>query len=94
MEQNRCVCNRCGNKIEIHLNEEIIDQDNNGEAVTEQFFVCLGCGQRYTVMILDEYMRTLIRMRKRPPFNRKNNEKIKKDMMQHFKRLKARYGRE
>lgn len=45
-------------------------------------------------MILDEYMRTLVRMRTRPPFNRKNNEKVKKDMMQHFKRLKARYGRE
>jgi uncharacterized protein with PIN domain len=94
MEQNKCVCNQCGNEIMIHLNEETIDQDNNGKDVVEQFFVCPNCGQRYTVMILDEYMRTLIRMRKRPPFNRKNNEKIKKDMMQHFKRLKEKYNRE
>ncbi len=94
MEPNRRVCNRCGNEIEIHLNEEIIEQDNNRKDVTEQFFICPSCGKRYTVMILDEYMRTLIRMRKRPPFNRKNNEKIKKDMMQHFKRLKVKYGRE
>ena len=94
MEAKRCVCNRCGNEIEIHLNEEAIDQDNSGEAVTEQFFVCPNCGQRYTAMMLEGYMRTLIRMRKRHPFNRKNNEKIKKDMMQHFKRLKVKYGRE
>ncbi len=94
MGQNKCVCNQCGNEIEISLNEENIDQDNNGKDVTELFFVCSGCGQRYTVMILDEYMRTLIGMRKRPPFNRKNNEKIKKDMMQHFKKLKAIYRRE
>lgn len=94
MEQNKCVCNQCGKEIEIHLNEETIDQDNNGKDVTEQFFVCPGCGKRYTVMILDEYMRVLVRRRKRPPFNRKNNEKIKKDMMQHFKRLKEKYNRE
>lgn len=94
MELDKCVCSRCGQEMEISLNEETIAQDNNGKDVTEQFFVCPACRKRYTVMILDEYMRTLIGMRKRPPFNRKNNEKIKKDMMQHFKKLKAIYRRE
>ena len=45
MEPNRCMCNQCGNEIVIHLNEETIDQDNNGKAVTEQFLYFLAVGR-------------------------------------------------
>lgn len=94
MDPNRCVCNKCGCKILISVKEEIIDQGNDGKDVVEQYFVCPDCGQRYTVMISDEYMRALIRARVRNKFDRKKTVKVKKDMMRHLKELKCKYGRE
>lgn len=94
MDTDKCVCNKCGRKILISVKEEVIDQDNDGKDVVEEYFVCPDCGQRYTVMISDEYMRALIRVRLRNKFDRKKTVKVKKDMMRHLKELKRRYGRE
>ena len=44
-----CICDKCSRETEINVQEDIIDQDKAGKDITEQFFVCMECGQRYTI---------------------------------------------
>lgn len=48
-----CICDKCNKEIEINVQEEVIDKDKDGKDITEQFFVCPGCSQRYTIFISD-----------------------------------------
>lgn len=91
-----CVCNNCGAEIQINILETVLDDDKE-DMVTEQYFVCLRCGARYTVCIFDNYMRKRIEMRKRlskSKYNRKRDEQLKRETQNHFNELKKRYGRE
>lgn len=94
-----CICNKCSTEISINIQEVVIDQDEDGKDVIEQFFLCPECGQRYTFFISDSYMRKKIvarkRLKKRPmQYKPALDVALIKEMQKHFKELKARYGRE
>ncbi len=94
-----CVCNQCGARIQINIQEAIIDRDKDGEEVIEQFFICPGCSQRYTVFISDRFMREKAAVRKRMRRKTLNfdpvlDSSIKRAMQRHLKELKAKYNRE
>ncbi len=77
--------------------QETVLEDEKENMVTEQYFVCLRCGARYTICIYDNYMRKRIAMRKRlskSRYNRKRDRQLKEEMEIHFKELKIKYGRE
>lgn len=94
-----CICDKCNKEIEINPQEEVIDQDKDGKDITEQFFVCPECGQRYTIFISDQFMRRKIAARKRLKrmplnYNPAMDTALVKEMQKHFKKLKTKYGRE
>lgn len=94
-----CICDKCGTEMEISIQEEIIDQDKDGQDITEQFFVCPECGRHYTVFISDPFMRQKIAARKRLKrmpmnYNPALDAALVKEMQKHFKKLKRKYGRE
>lgn len=94
-----CICDKCGKEIGINIQEKVIDQDKDGKGITEQFFVCLECGQQYTVFISDQFMRQKIvarkRLKKKPLlYNPAADTALVKEMQRHFKELKAKYGRD
>lgn len=94
-----CICNKCSAEIPINIQESIIDQDREGEDITEQFFLCPECGQRYTFFIADSFMRKKIAARKRlkklpMQYNPALDAALVKEMQKHFKKLKVKYGRE
>ncbi len=93
-----CICDKCGKEIEMNVQEEVIDQDKDGKDITEQFFVCPECGQRYTIFISDQFMQQKIAARKRLKRMPKNynpalDAALVKEMQKHFKKLKTRYGK-
>ncbi len=94
-----CICDKCNKEIEMNVQEEVIDQDKNGEDITEQFFDCPECGQRYTIFISDQFMRKKIAARKRlkrinpQHYNPALDAALAQEMQKHFKKLKKRYGR-
>lgn len=76
----------------------MIDHDKDGKDITEQFFICPECGQRYTSFISDQFMRQKIAARqrlKRMPrnYNPALDEALVKEMQEHFKKLKMKYNR-
>lgn len=90
------ICNKCGAKISINIQKSVIDQDTDGENIVEQFFLCPKCGERYTILIFDSFMKEKIAARKRlrrSPLqcNRVLDKELEKQMQQHFKGLKAKY---
>jgi hypothetical protein len=94
-----CICNKCSTEILINIQETIIDQDEDGKDIIEQFFLCPECGQRYTFFISDSFMRKKIvarkRLQKHPmQYNPVLDTALVKEMQKHFKELKVRYGRE
>lgn len=90
-----CICDKCSTEIEMNVQEEVIDQDKDGKNITEQFFVCPECGQRYTIFISDQFMQQKLAARKRLKRMPKNyNPALVKEMQKHFKKLKRKYGRE
>ena len=93
-----CICDKCGEEIEIDIQEEVIDQDKDGKDITEQFFVCSGCGRHYTVFITDQFMRQKIAARKRlkkmpMQYNPALDNALVREMQKHFKKLRKRYDR-
>ena len=93
-----CICDKCGKEIKINIQEEVIDQEQEGVNIVEQFFVCPDCGQRYVIFISDRFMRLKLAARKRlirAPMNYSPamDAALVKEMQRHFIELKARYGR-
>ena len=93
-----CICDKCNKEIEINVQEEVIDKDKDGKDITEQFFVCPGCSQRYTIFISDQFMQQKIAARKRLKrmqmnYNPARDAALVKEMQKHFKKLKSKYGR-
>lgn len=93
-----CICDNCKHEISIDVQEKLIDRDENGEKILEQFFLCPDCLTRYTVFISDPFMRRKIwerkKIRKNPfTFSVTVDERLKKEMREHFEELKRRYGR-
>ncbi|MCM1193930.1 MAG: hypothetical protein NC123_18905 [Butyrivibrio sp.] len=94
-----CVCNKCGGKIQINIKEEVIDREQDGEEVIEQFFSCSSCNQRYTIFLADRFMREKIAVRKRMRrnplgFNPTLDSYVVSEMQKHLKELKAKYNKE
>ncbi len=94
-----CVCDKCAKEIEINIQEEVIDRDNDGSDITEQFFLCPECGAHYVVFISDQFMRQKIaarkRLKKKPAqYNSALDVALVKAMQNHIKELKAKYGKE
>lgn len=94
-----CVCDKCKKEIGINVQEEVIDHDKDGADITEQFFLCPECGKRYTIFISDQFMKQKIAARKRlkrMPYNYNPalDAALVKEMQKHFKKLKAKYGKE
>lgn len=92
-----CVCDNCEHEFAIEVREELIDRDENGEKIFEQFFLCPNCLTRYTVFISDPFMRRKIwerkKIRKNPfIFSVMMDERLKKEMREHFEELKQKYG--
>lgn len=88
-----CICDKCGKEIEITVKEETIDKN-----ITEQFFVCPKCDQRYTIFISDSFMRQKIkarmRLKKNPKlYNPELDASLVREMQKHFEELKIKYGR-
>ena len=93
-----CICDKCNKEIEINVQEEVIDKDKDGKDITEQFFVCPECSQRYTIFIADQFMQQKIAARKRLKrmpmnYNPALDAALVKEMQKHFKKLKTKYGR-
>lgn len=93
-----CICDKCGKEIEMNVQEEVLDHENDGKDITEQFFVCPECGQHYTIFIEDNFMRQKIAARKRlkkmpKQYNPALDTALVKEMQKHFKKLKTRYGK-
>lgn len=92
-----CVCDKCNKEITIDIQETIIEKDKDGIDIVEQFFVCPMCSQRYTIIILDQFMRQKISARKRLKRNPKNfnptlDATLMNQMQNHYKKLKIQYG--
>lgn len=94
-----CICNKCMKEIGISIHEEILDKDEDGNDIIEQFFVCPECSARYTIFISDKYMRKQIVARKRMKkmagnYNPALDVKLVEAMQNHFIELKKRYAKE
>lgn len=89
---NLILCNNCGSTIKIKIHEEVIDHDTDGKEIREQYLMCGHCRQRFTVIILDEYMRAKAAERKVTRDYMKN-QILKKEMGEHLAELKQKYGR-
>lgn len=92
-----CICDKCSQEIEIDLQETTIEKDKDGNDIVEQFFICPMCSKRYTVIILDQFMKQKIAARKRLKRNPQNFNKtldatLMKQMQNHYKILKNQYG--
>lgn len=90
------ICNRCGTEIPINIQESVLN-DSEEDPVTEQFFMCLHCGKRYTVCIYDNFMRKRIAIRKtltKNKHNRKRDKQLAEEMQGHYQELKQQYGRD
>lgn len=92
-----CICDKCSQEIEIDLQETTIEKDKYGNDIVEQFFICPMCSKRYTVIILDQFMKQKIAARKRlkrtpKNFNPTLDATLMKQMQNHYKKLKNQYG--
>lgn len=92
-----CICDKCSQEIEIDLQETTIEKDKDGNDIVEQFFICPICSKRYTVIILDQFMKQKIAARKRlkrtpQNFNKTLDTTLMKQMQNHYKILKKQYG--
>ncbi len=100
MNKNKsCVCNQCGRKMKIKIRQEVIDHEEDGEEVIEQFMACPVCNKRYTIFISDRSIRE--KMAARESLREKNRScnpaldiTLKTEIQQHLKELKKRYFRE
>ncbi len=93
-----CICDKCNKEIEMNVQEEVIDKGKDGKDITEQYFVCPECSQRYTIFISDQFMQQRIAARKRLKrmpmnYNPALDAALVKEMQKHFKKLKTKYGR-
>jgi len=91
-----CICDNCEYEIAIEVREEMIDRDEHGEKIYEQFFLCPNCLTRYSVFISDAFMRRKIwerkRIRRNPfTFSVMVDERLKKEMQDHQEELKQKY---
>lgn len=89
---NLILCNNCGSPLKMKIYEKVIDYDADGKEIREQYLMCGHCRQRFTVSILDEYMRTKIAERKVTRDYMKN-QILKKEMEERQAVLKQKYGR-
>lgn len=64
MDRLTIKCDSCGKEFEIEGTwTRAIAKDKDGKDIIEQYFDCEGCGKRYTVSVIDEGMRKMIRRR-------------------------------
>lgn len=91
-KQETFLCNDCGKVMKMRIREEVIDRDEDGREIIEQYMQCGNCKRRYTIIILDEYMRTKIAEKKTTDaINRKIV--IMRETKEHLQELKRKYGR-
>lgn len=65
-EKRIIECDQCGAILEdigAELQDRVIAEDEEGNAVTERFFDCPFCGRHYTVTVIDRQMRLMIQER-------------------------------
>lgn len=88
-----CSCNQCGKKMKIKIRQEVIDHEEDGADIVEKFMTCPACNKRYTIIILDNFIRERMAAREHC-LNPKIDSILKNEMQKHLKELKSRYSRE
>lgn len=87
------LCNDCGKVVKMRIHEEVIDHDVDGKEIREKYLQCSKCKRRYTIIILDGYMRIKIAEEKATnEFSRK--QLLMREAREHLRELKQRYGRD
>lgn len=77
----------------MKIREDLIDHDTDGKEIREQYILCGHCNRRYTVIILDEYMRATIAERNATK-DLARKTVLLREMKEHLQELKRRYGRD
>lgn len=88
-----CICDKCKAEIQINIQEKMIE-NKKGDPITEQFFICPACGEKYIICIWDNIMRKRMKIRKslsKSKYNMNRDKKIKNEMKDHFEKLRKEY---